>query len=96
VYYLARAVQLKPRDAGVLTNYAVALAGLGRLAEARQQIEAALQADPGSAFAHLTAGRILAAQGDRAAAKTHLNQALASGDPEVKRLAGQLLLRLGY
>ncbi len=96
VYYLARAVRLRPRNAAVLTNYAVVLAGLGRLAEARQQIDSALQADPRSAFAQLTAGRILVAQGDRAAAKMHLEKAAEAGDPDVKRLAGELLRQLGY
>ena len=55
-FYFARSVQLKPNDAEVRTNYAVTLAALNRLDEARQQIEAAVKADPKSPDAHNVKG----------------------------------------
>ena len=59
VYYFARSVQLKPDDADVLTNYSVALAAMNRFADAQQQIEAALKAEPKSPDAHNFRGTLL-------------------------------------
>jgi Tfp pilus assembly protein PilF len=64
-YYFARSVKLKPDDADVRTNYAVALAGLGKYAEAHQQIDGALAVDPKSPDAHSFKGTLLDRQGLR-------------------------------
>src|SRR5207253_9243206 len=64
-FYFARSVQLKPNDAEVRTNYAVALAGLSRFEEAEVQIGAADKADPKSPEAHIFRGRLLEHKGNR-------------------------------
>ena len=67
-FYFARAVQLKPNDAEIHTNYAVTLAGLERREEARQQIDAAVKADPKSSEAHNFRGVVLEREGKGAEA----------------------------
>ena len=75
-FYFARSVQLKPNDSEVRTNYAVTLASLKRLDEARQQIDAAVKADPKSSDAHNVKGSILEQTGNRAEALREFLEAI--------------------
>ena len=64
-YYFERSVYLKPDDAEIRINYAVTLAGLDRLPDARRQIDAALKADPKSREANNFLGTLLENTGPR-------------------------------
>ena len=63
--YFERSVYLKPDDAEIRINYAVTLAGLDRLPDARRQIDAALKADPKSREANNFLGTLLENTGPR-------------------------------
>jgi Flp pilus assembly protein TadD len=75
-FYFARSVQLKPNDSEIRTNYAVTLAALNRLDEARLQIDAAVKSDPKSPDAHNVKGSLLERTGNPADALREFLEAI--------------------
>ena len=72
------------------------LAGKRLLPESEREYAEAVRLKPGFSRAHLDLARVLAAEGNREAAIRHLREAAAGSDPQVAKLAGEALRRLGY
>lgn len=72
-----QAVASNPENAELRTNYAAALLALGRPGAALEQLEAALEREPGLARAHLVRGSSLLRLGDRDGAIDAFRRAVA-------------------
>ena len=57
---MRRASELAPKDADIRSDFGLALARLGRIPEAIDQLHEALRLDPNSAAAHANLGWALA------------------------------------
>jgi protein O-mannosyl-transferase len=87
--HLARALELGPLLAGARVNRARVLERLGRLDDARHELELALASEPDLGAAHAALGWSLAVAGRDAEAVPHLARALelSAGAPRAERFA---------
>ena len=90
------ALKADPKSPEAHSFQGILLDRQGLRKEALSQFLEAISLQPDLGVAHLNAARILAAQGDSAAAVQHLQRAAASGDPSIERQATALLRQLGH
>ena len=83
--YFEKVLASSPRSADPFVGLATAHAALGRLDEAQRALREALRVDPASGQAHFNLGEIARVRGDRAAARTAYEAALA--DPVTRERA---------
>jgi len=76
-------------------NLGLALLGMGKGLEAKPHFQAVLRSEPGDDSAHLYLGKILLAEGERAAAVTHLEKASKSSNRNVRNAALDALRAAG-
>jgi len=93
--YAQQAFQAQATDATVLTTLGAVLLRRGRLAEAVQTLQKAIDLDPGQTEARLLFARALIAAGDRTRAKLELQRLVGLNKEfpelaEARRLLGQL------
>jgi tetratricopeptide (TPR) repeat protein len=88
-------VRLAPRMAEARMLLGGLFARSGRLPQARLEYTEAIRISPNFGRAHLDLARVLAAQGDRAAAIEHLKMALVGDDASAAQLATKALQHLG-
>src|SRR5579871_1384389 len=89
------ALKADPKSPEAHSFQGILLDRQGLQKEALSQFLEAISLQPDLGLAHLNAAKILAAQGDSAAAVQHLQRAAASGDPSIERQATALLRQLG-
>ncbi|MDF0585068.1 tetratricopeptide repeat protein [Bradyrhizobium yuanmingense] len=73
--YIGRAIELEPRDSNFRHNFANALGGLGRRAEAEAEYRAAIRLNENHGDAHGALGMLLLEAGRLDAAEPHLRKA---------------------
>jgi len=96
VQYMALA-RLRPRDADVLSNLGIALAGSGRITEATAAFTRAVDVDPGNGLSQRNLALHLLEQNDFDGASRHGREAvrLTPGDPPAHNLLGLALVGQG-
>lgn len=92
-----RAAALNPGDPELRTNYAVSLLSLGRVEEALEQVETALDQDPKLARAYLVQGSGRLRLGDRPGARDAFQRAVAldGGLKDARRQLGRIHYQMG-
>ena len=90
-----RAVVADPKSPEAHNFKGSLLERAGNRAEALSEFLAALRLRPDYGVAHLNAARMLAAQGDAAAAERHLRQAANGSDPNIRNKAAAALRQMG-
>lgn len=85
-------VARRPQDLRPRLSYGIALARVGKLAEAEAQLQEAVRIAPEDALARVRLGSVLAQTGKPDAAIPHLERAIANrpDDPAAYRLLGQI------
>jgi tetratricopeptide (TPR) repeat protein len=96
-YYFETALRLKPSNAALRYNFAVALGRARQVDEAQRQLELALQSDPAMADAHELLGNLLMARNQPTAALPHYREwlRLQPNSPQAQLGVGSALAMTG-